>query len=118
MRTTAGSRYLRWAAGTAAAGGALLLGSALAFLALAIHHATLAGGSGATHVFVSPGVEAAFGLASLAAIFAGAWVWWHARRDDDAVASRLSIGAWVATMAAWAVLGAAFLVLNHDGYAG
>ncbi len=104
---------IRWA-GVLATGGALIFVAASCFLALALWHIAQVGGYGRTYVIMSPWLAVAIALVSLAVLGAAALVWRRARRSTVALASRLSLGAIIATAAAWAVFGAAFLILARS----
>lgn len=104
---------IRWA-GVLATGGTLIFVAASCFLALALWHVAQVGGYGRTYVIVSPWLAAALALVSLAVLVAAALVCLRASCNTVALASRLSLGAIIATAAAWAVFGAAFLILARS----
>lgn len=107
---------IRWA-GVLATGGALIFVAASCFLALALWHVALVDGYGRTYVIISPWLCAVIALASLTVLVAAALIWRRATLCTVALASRLSLGAIIATAAAWAVFGAAFLILARNGVA-
>ncbi len=92
--------------------GALILAVAIFCLAVAIWHVAQLNGYGPTYIVVSPWSAAVVVLASLAVTGSAALIW--RRVSSVTVARRLSLVAIIATLAAWAAFGAAFLVLTQD----
>lgn len=98
-----------------AAGGILILGSAVIFLAAALYHLSLLTGYGPTFVIIAPVPAVAFSVASLAVQAGSLFVWFRSRSTGAVLAGRISLAAIIVVLAAWLAVGAAFIAPSVRG---